>query len=126
MFHIVNCNIESLEALTDNRRLHIVTHLQIGGKTVAMSMAVRQAITTKPSRGFKQESATDDCCVETRKHGEVTGEGQGRKAQREALQWRGDGECAIVMSKLLDQFQQLCGGTISEIVAGSSERNSPA
>jgi hypothetical protein len=89
-----------------------------------MSMAVRQAITTKPSRGFKQESATDDCCVETRKHGEVTGEGQGRKAPREALQWRGDGGYAIVMSKLLDQFQQLCGGTLSEI-AGSSERNSP-
>jgi hypothetical protein len=88
-------------------------------------MAVRQAITTKPSRGFKQESVTDDCCVETRKHGEVTSEGQGRKAPREALQWRGDGGRAIVMSKLLDQLPQSCGGTLSEI-SGSSERNSPA
>jgi hypothetical protein len=90
-----------------------------------MSMAARQAITTKPSRGFKQESVTDDCCVENRKHGEVTGEGHGRKAPREGLQWRGDGGYATVMSKLLDQFRQSCRGTLSEI-AGSSERNSPA
>jgi hypothetical protein len=41
-------------------RVCIDTHLQIGGKTVAMSMAVRQAIATEPSRGFKQESVTDD------------------------------------------------------------------
>jgi hypothetical protein len=88
-------------------------------------MAVRQAITTKPSRGFKQESVTDDCCFENRKHGEVTSEGQGWKAPREALQWRGDGGCAIVMSKLLDQSQQSCGRTLREIT-GSSERNSPA
>jgi hypothetical protein len=105
--------------------MYIDTYLQLGGKTVAMSMAVRQAITTKPSRGFKQESVTDDCCVENRKHGEVTSEGQGRKAPRQALQWRDDGGCAIVMSKLLDQIRQLCGGTLSEI-AGSSERNNPA
>jgi hypothetical protein len=106
-------------------RMHVEMHLQIGGKTVAMSMAVRQAITTKPSRGCKQESVTDDCCAETRKHGEVTSEGQGQKAPREALQWRGVGGCAIVMTKLLDQFRQSCGGTLSEI-AGSSERNNPA
>jgi hypothetical protein len=106
-------------------RMYIDTHLQIGGKTVAMSMAVRQAIATKPSRGFKQESATDDCCVQTRKPGEVLGEGQGRKAPREALQWRGDGGHAIVMSKLLDQFQQSCVGSLREI-ASRSERNSPA
>jgi hypothetical protein len=105
--------------------MHIGTHLQNGGKTVAMGMAVRQAIPTEPSRGFKQESATDDCSVETRKPGEVTGEGHGRKAPREALQWRGDGGHAIVTSELLDQFQQSCGGTLGEI-AGSSERNSPA
>jgi hypothetical protein len=54
-------------------RMHIDTHLQIRGKTVVMGMAVRQAITTKPTRGFKPESATDDCCVETRKPGEVAG-----------------------------------------------------
>jgi hypothetical protein len=89
-------------------RVHVDTHLQIGGKTVAMGMAVRQAIPTKPLRGFKPESGTDDCCVETGKSGEVSGEGQGRKAPREALQWRGDGGCAIVLSKLLDQFQQSC------------------
>jgi hypothetical protein len=106
-------------------RVCIDTYLQNGGKTVAMSMAVRQAITTKPSRGFKQESATDDCCFENRKNGEVTSEGQGRKAPRGALQWRGDGGCAIVMSRLLDQLWQSCGGTLREI-AGSSERNSPA
>jgi hypothetical protein len=106
-------------------RMHIDACLQIGGKTVAMGMAVRRAITTKPSRGFKQESATDDCCVDNRRHGEVTSKGQGRKAPREALQWRGDGGCAIVMRKLLDQFRQSCGGTLSEI-AGSGERNSPA
>jgi hypothetical protein len=69
-----------------------------------MGMAVRQAIPTKPSSGFKQESATDDCSVETRKPGEVTGEGHGRKAPREALEWRGDGGHAIVTSELLDQF----------------------
>jgi hypothetical protein len=63
--------------------------------------------------------------VETRKPGEVAGEGQGRKAPREALQWRGDGGHAIVMSKLLDQFQQSCGGAPCEI-AGSGEQNSPA
>jgi hypothetical protein len=94
------------EPFCTKMRVCIVTHLQIEGKTVAMSMAGRQAITIKPSRGFKQESVTDDCCVETRKHGEVTSEGQGRKAPREALQWRGNGGCAIVMSKLLDQFRQ--------------------
>jgi hypothetical protein len=105
--------------------MYIGTYLQNGGKTVAMGMAVRQAITTEPSRGFKQESAMDDCSVETRKPGEVTGEGHGRKAPREALQWRGDGGCAIVMSELLDQFQQSCGGALGQI-AGSSERNSPA
>jgi hypothetical protein len=74
---------------------------------------------------FKQESATDDCSVETRKPGEVTGEEHGRKAPRGALQWRGDGGYAIVTSELLDQFRQSCGGTLREI-AGSSERNSPA
>jgi hypothetical protein len=106
--------------------MYLGTYLQNGGKTVAMGMAVRQAIATEPSRGFKQESVTDDCSVETRKPGEVTGEGHGRKAPREALQWRGDGGYAIVTSKfLLDQFQQLCGRTLREI-AGSSERNSPA
>jgi hypothetical protein len=105
--------------------MYIDTYLQNGGKTVAMGMAVRQAIPTEPSRGFKKESVTDDCSVETRKPGEVTGEGQGRKAPREALQWRGDGGCAIVMSKLLDQFRQSCGGTLHKI-AGSSWRNSPA
>jgi hypothetical protein len=90
-----------------------------------MGMAVRQAIPTKPSRGFKPESVTDDCCVQTRKPGEVSGKGQGRKAPREALQWRGDGGCAIVMSKLLDQFQQSCVGSLHEI-ASRSKRNSPA
>jgi hypothetical protein len=105
--------------------MYIGTYLQNGGKTVAMSMAVRQAIPTEPSRGFKQESATDDCSVETEKPGEVSVEEHGRKAPQEALQWRGDGGYAIVTSKLLDQFQQSCGGTLGEI-AGSSERNSPA
>jgi hypothetical protein len=90
-----------------------------------MGLAVRQAILTEPSRGFKQESVTDDCSVETRKPGEVTGEGHGRKAPREGLQWRGDGGHAIVTSELLDQIQQSCGGTLSEI-ACSSERNNPA
>jgi hypothetical protein len=106
--------------------MYIGTYLQNGGKAVAMGMAVRQAIATEPSRGFKQESVTDDCSVETRKPGEVTGEGHGRKkAPREALQWRGDGGYAIVTSKLLDHFQQSCGGTLHKI-AGSGERNSPA
>ena len=105
--------------------MYIGTYLQNGGKTVAMGMAVRQAISTEPSRGFKQESVTDDCSVEPRKPGEVTGEGQGRKAPREAQQWRGDGGYAIVTSELLDQFQQSCGGTPRKI-AGSSERNNPA
>jgi hypothetical protein len=90
-----------------------------------MGVAVRQAIPTEPSRGFKPESATDDCSVQTEKPGEVSGEGHGRKAPREAQQWRGDGGCAIVTSELLDQFQQSCGGTLGEI-AGSSERNNPA
>jgi hypothetical protein len=105
--------------------VHVGTHLQNGGKTVAMGMAVRQAIPTEPSRGFKQESVTDDCSVETEKPGEVPGEGHGRKAPREVQQWRGDGGHAIVTSELLDQFQQSCGGTLREI-AGSGERNSPA
>jgi hypothetical protein len=105
--------------------MYIGTYLQNGGNIVAMGMAVRQAIPTEPSRGFKPESATDDCSAETRKPGEVTGEGHGRKAPREALQWRGDGGYAIVTSELLDQFQQTCRGTLGEI-AGSSERNSPA
>jgi hypothetical protein len=105
--------------------MYIDTYLQNGGKTVAMSMAVRQAIATEPSRGFKQESVTDDCSVETMKPGEVTGEGHGQKAPREAQKWRGDGGHAIVTSELLDQFQQSCGGTLGEIT-GRSERNSPA
>jgi hypothetical protein len=73
-------------------RVHVDTCLQNEGKTVAMSMAVRQTITPKPSRGFKQEIVMDDCCFENRKHGEVTSEGQGRKAPQGALQWRGNGD----------------------------------
>jgi hypothetical protein len=103
--------------------MYIDTYLQNGGKTLAVGVTVRQAIATEPSRGFKQESATDDCSVETIKPGEVSGEGHGRKAPQEAQKWRGDGGCAIVTSELLDQFQQSCGGTLREI-AGSSERNS--
>jgi hypothetical protein len=34
-------------------RVHVDTCLQIGGKTVAMSMAVRQAIATEPSEGLQ-------------------------------------------------------------------------
>jgi hypothetical protein len=93
-------------------RMHVGTYLQNGGKTVAMGMAVRQAIPTEPSRSFKQESATDDCSVETIKSGEVAGQGHGRKAPREALQWSGDGGHATVTRELLDQFQQSCGGTL--------------
>jgi hypothetical protein len=86
-----------------------------------MGMAVRQAIPTTPSRGFKPESATDDCCDQTRKPGEVLGEGQGRKAPREALQWRGDRGHAIMISKLLDHFQQPCVGSLRKIASRSEQ-----